>query len=253
MAKVSVYIIAYNEANKIKEAVTSVLWADEVLVVDSFSSDATASLAESLGARVVQIAFEGFGDLRNRAIALCRHEWVFSLDADERCTPAARAEILGLVRSPAAPADAYYVPRKNIFMGRWIRHSGFYPDYRQPQLFKKGCLLFEPDAVHERYKIVSSKKAGYLRSAILQIPFQDFEELLNKANRYSSLGADKLGKEGKSAGLLAAVGHGGWTFIQLYFIKKGFLDGWPGFMIGLGNFIGTFFKYAKLYEKLNRL
>lgn len=248
MSKISVYIIAYNEAQKIEDAITSVLWADEVLVVDSYSTDATAALAEALGAKVVQVGFEGFGDLRNKAISLCAHEWVLSLDADERCTPEAQDEILRIVRSATPQADLFYVPRKNLFMGRWIKYSGFYPDYRQPQLFKKGCLVFEPDAVHERYTIVSQRPAGYLRQAIWQIPFLNFAEMLQKANRYSSLGAEKLKKQGKNAGLLTAFGHGCWTFVQLYFIKKGFLDGWPGFMIGVGNFIGTFFKYAKLYE-----
>ncbi len=251
MAKISVYIIAYNEANKIKEAVESVLWADEVLVADSASSDGTAEIAKSLGAHVVQIPFTGFGELRNKAIEACKHEWIFSLDADERCTSGAREEILAIIRSDSS-ADVYYTPRKNIFMGKWIKQSGFYPDYRQPQLFKKGSLLFKHDAVHERYTIESPKPPGYMQQAIWQIPFRDFSELLHKANRYSTLGAVKLNKQGRRATVFTAAGHGFWTFCQLYFIKRGFLDGWPGFIIAIGNFIGTFFKYAKLYE-LNKV
>lgn len=247
MPLISVYIIAYNEEAKIREAVESVLWADEILVVDSNSSDATAEIAQSLGARVVQVPFKGFGDLRNTAIQHCTHHWIFSLDADERCTAEARDEILSLIDSEK-PLDAYYVPRKNIFMGRWIKHSGFYPDYRQPQLFTKGALLFKDDPVHERYTITSSKAAGFLKNPITQIPFLNFSELLHKANRYSTLGALKLQKEGKKAGVLSAFGHAFWTFCHLYLIKRGFLDGWPGFIIAFGNFIGTFFKYAKLYE-----
>jgi glycosyltransferase involved in cell wall biosynthesis len=121
MAKISAYIIAYNEERNIEAAVKSVLWADEIVVVDSFSSDRTAGIAASLGARVVQVAFEGFGKLRTAAISSTRHEWVFSLDTDERCTEAARDEIRRIVESQDA-RDAYYVPRRNVFMGRWIRH-----------------------------------------------------------------------------------------------------------------------------------
>ncbi len=130
MKKISVYIIAYNEADKICDAINSVLWADEIVVADSYSQDNTVALAEQLGARVIQLPFQGFGDLRNQAMAACSHEWIFSLDSDERCTPEVRDEILTCLHDPQA--DAYYVTRRNFFMGRWIRYSGFYPDYRQP-------------------------------------------------------------------------------------------------------------------------
>jgi glycosyltransferase involved in cell wall biosynthesis len=246
--RISAYIIAFNEAEKIGPAVKSVAWADEIVVADSYSQDATADIAASLGARVVQIPFKGFGDLRNRAMAACTHDWIFSLDSDERCTPEVQHEVLEIVRLPNA-LDAYYIPRKNFFMGRWIRHSGFFPDYRQPQLFRKGVLEFKPDPVHEAYTVLSDKKPGYLKNAIWQIPYKDFQELLHKANRYSSLGAQKLEEKGRDGTMAKAFFHGAWAFIHLYFLKKGLLDGWPGFVIALGNFEGTFYKYAKLTEK----
>ena len=137
MPRITAYIIAYNEAAKIEAAVSSVLWADEVLVADSNSTDNTVALAEALGARVVQVPFHGFGDLRNRTLEHCSHEWIFSLDSDERCTPAARDEILATIAGETAH-DAYLVPRRSYMMGRWITGSGWYPNYRQPQLFKKG-------------------------------------------------------------------------------------------------------------------
>jgi glycosyltransferase involved in cell wall biosynthesis len=247
MKKISVYIIAYNEASKIKDAINSVLWADEIVVVDSHSTDETVDISESLGARVIQVDFQGFGDLRNRAIAACSHEWIFSLDSDERCTREARDEILEKVAFPGK-TEAWYIPRRNFFMGRWIKHSGFYPDYRQPQLFKKGKLVFELDMVHEAYQIVSSAPPGYLKQAIWQVPFKDLEEVLSKANKYSSLGARKLADKGNKGGMGKALGHGLWSFWKLYFLKLGILDGWPGFIIAVGNFEGTFFKYAKLHE-----
>lgn len=247
MSLLSVYIIAYNEEEKIGPAINSVLWADEIVVADSRSKDDTAAIAAGMGARVVQIEFRGFGDLRNRAMEACTHPWIFSLDADERCTPEARDEILGTIADPGA-ADAYYIPRRNFFMGRWIRHSGFYPDYRQPQLFRKGALVFRDDPVHEEYRIVSDTPPGYLKKPIWQFPYKNLEEVVHKANKYSTLGAAKLARKGRHATLSQALLRGMWSFLHMYLLKRGILDGWPGFLIALGNFEGTFYKYAKLHE-----
>ena len=247
MAKISVYIIAYNEADKIAAAVNSVSWADEVVVVDSHSSDHTAMIASELGARVVQLDFEGFGKLRNDAMATCEHDWVFSLDADERCSDAAADEIRRIINSPDA-CDAYYVPRKNWFMGRWIKHCGWYPDYRQPQLFRQGSLMFDSgDEVHEAYEVHGS--IGYMQQAIWQLPFKDLEQVLHKANRYSTLGVDRLQRKGVQASMSKALWRGLWSFIRIYILKRGFLDGWPGFVIAFSNLEGVFYRYAKLYER----
>ncbi|WP_028583065.1 glycosyltransferase family 2 protein [Desulfogranum mediterraneum] len=247
MNKISVYIIAYNEAEKIEAAVNSVLWADEIVLADSYSQDQTAAIAENLGARVVQIPFQGFGDLRNRAMEACSHPWIFSLDSDERCTPEVRDEILASVANPQA--DAYYIPRRNFFMGRWIKHSGFYPDYRQPQLFRQGSLRFkDDDPVHEEYTILSSLPVGYFNHPLWQFPYKNLEEVVHKANKYSTLGAQKLQNRGRRGTMATALARGIWSFLHMYLLKRGILDGWPGFVIALGNFEGTFYKYAKLHE-----
>lgn len=245
MRKISVYIIAYNEADKIPAAINSVLWADEIVLADSQSTDGTDRIAASMGARVVQIPFNGFGDLRNRAMEACSHEWIFSLDTDEQCTPEARDEILGLLAGDPAH-DVYLVPRRNYFMGRWIAHSGWYPNYRPPQLLRKGTLQFDASPVHEQYRLLTEKPEGRLQSAIWQVPFRNLEEVVKKANRYSTLGAAKLA--GKRISMGGAVLHAAWAFVKHYVFKKGFLDGWPGFVIALGNFEGTFYRYAKQYE-----
>lgn len=247
MTQISAYIIAYNEAAKIRDAVESVLWADEIVVADSHSTDGTDRIAARLGARVVQIPFEGFGRLRNRAVAACRGEWIFSLDADERCTPEVRDEILALVAGDPA-ADAYFVPRRNFFMGRWIRHSGWYPNYRQPQLFRRGALTYRDEAVHEGFTLHGERPPGHLDGAIWQFPFRNLEQIQEKAMRYSGLGARRLAAEGRRGGLGRALTHGLWAFVQHYLFKCGCLDGWPGFVIALGNFEGTFYKYAKRLE-----
>jgi len=245
MQKISAYILTFNEAEKIKAAVESVLWADEIVVVDSHSTDGTAEIAAGLGARVVEVAFNGFGDLRNRAIDICRHDWIFSLDADERCTKAVRDEVLALLAG-SPPFEVYRVPRRNYMMGRWIRGSGWYPNFRQPQLFRKGSMRYTFEPVHESYEIVSAKPVGTLRNAIWQFPFRNLEEVIVKVNRYSSLGAAKLTH--KRVSMAGALGHALWSFLKHYVFKLGFIDGWAGFVIAFGNFEGTFYRYAKRYE-----
>ena len=247
MPTISAYIIAFNEAAKIKAAVESVLWADEIVVADSNSTDSTAEIATALGARVVQIPFQGFGELRNRAIEACRGDWIFSLDSDERCTKELRDEILGLIAG--APAhDVYRVPRRNYMMGRWIRGSGWYPNFRQPQLFRNGAMRYRPDLVHEGYEVLTAKPIGTLRHAVWQIPFRNLEEVIHKVDRYSSLGAQKMTH--KKVSMAGAVGHASWAFLKHYFFKRGFVDGWAGFVIAFGNFEGTFYRYAKRYEQM---
>jgi glycosyltransferase involved in cell wall biosynthesis len=246
MQKVSAYILAYNEAEKIADAVSSVLWADEIIVADSGSTDGTADIARGLGARVVQIPFLGFGDLRNRAIAECRYDWVFSLDSDERCTPEVRDEILAILAS-TPPHDAYLVPRRNYMMGRWIKGSGWYPNFRQPQLFRNGAMRYDEGPVHEGYRLITQQPLGVLKNAIWQFPFRNLEEVIAKMNRYSSLGVRKL--SGRRVSMGSALGHGTWAFIKHYLVKRGYRDGWAGFVIALGNFEGTFYRYAKYHEQ----
>jgi len=193
MEKISAYIIAFNEEQKIGQALESVQWADEVLVIDSNSTDNTKQIAEQFGAQIVQVPFAGFGALRNAASDCCSYRWIFSLDADERCTPQVREEIKATINDAAA-RSAYFIPRRNYFMGKWIKYSGWYPDYRQPQLFRKGELRFTDDAVHEGYEV--DGKTACLKHAIWQLPFRDLSELMTKMERYSSLGAAKMGEKG---------------------------------------------------------
>ena len=248
--KVSAYIIAYNEVEKIRDCINSVLWADEIILADSNSTDGTAEVAESMGARVVQIAFNGFGDLRNQAIKACQHEWIFSLDSDERCTEEVRDEILDIISDPSKKHDIYRIPRRNYFMGRWIKHSGWYPNFRQPQLFRNGTMVYTMEPVHEGYVSQSEKPIGVLKNSIWQFPFKNLEEVVHKSNRYSTLGADKLDARGKKATYARALGHGVWAFLKHYIFKRGFLDGWPGFIIALGYFEVTFYRYAKKVEQM---
>ena len=244
--KISVYIIAYNESEKIRDCINSVLWADEIIVADSYSTDGTSEIAEELGAKVFHIPFEGYGNLRNKAISNCNGEWIFSLDSDERCTEDVRDEILTLIED--APLDIYNIPRKNFFMGRWINHSGWYPNFRQPQLFRNGKMSYDLKLVHEGFISFSDKEIGFINNPIWQFPFKNTEEVIYKANRYSTLGVEKLETKGVDGTIIKAFSHGFWSFIKHYILKLGFLDGGPGFVIAFGNFEGTFYRYLKLME-----
>ena len=247
-AKLSVYILAFNEEAKIEDCVKSVTWADEVIVIDSHSTDKTAGIAERLGAKVVQVDFEGFGGIRVAGITHTQHDWILSIDSDERCTPNARQEILEIINSEDAK-DVYYIPRRNIFMGKKIRFCGWYPDYRQPQLFRRGKMSYESkDQVHEGYNILGS--TGYFKESILQIPFLNYSEMIQKLDRYTELGAQKLLSRNKKVSSLNIVIRSMWAFLLTYIIKLGFLDGWRGLVIAFCNMEGTFLKYAKYKELL---
>ena len=156
-----------------------------------------------------------------------------------------RDEILSLLAGPP-PLDVYRVPRRSFMMGRWIRGSGWYPNFRQPQLFRKGSMRYTLEPVHEGYEVLTGKPIGTLQNAIWQFPFRNLAEVLHKANRYSSLGAPKLAD--KRVSMASALGHGLWAFLKHYIFKRGFIDGWAGFVIAFGNFEGTYYRYAKRYE-----
>jgi len=250
MPRISVYIIAFNEADKIEAALRSVTWADEIVVADSGSTDATAEIARRYTARVIQVPFDGFGKLRNDVLAELGGDWIFSLDADERCTAAAADEIRRVAADPGA-CDAYLVPRRNYVFGRWMRHSGYFPDYRQPQLFRRGRLRYTADAVHETYVLDGS--LGVLREPIAQVPFRDLAQMLYKMQRYSTLGVQRLARRGVRPSMWNALLHAAASFLRHYVFKLGMLDGWPGFVIAFANFEGTFYRYAKHLEQQREL
>ena len=248
MPKITAYIIAYNQAEKIEAAVVkrAVGGRSRSWSIPSSTDGTAAARHRARRPASSTCRSTAFGDLRNRALEHCTHDWIFSLDSDERCTEAVRDEILGL--STGQPAhDVYLVPRRSYMMGRWISGSGWYPNYRQPQLFRKGAMRYTLEPVHEGYENLTGKPLGLLKNAVWQFPFRNLEEVIEKMNRYSSLGVPKLA--GKRVSMASALGHGLWSFVKHYIFKRGFLDGWAGFVIAFGNFEGTFYRYAKRYEE----
>ena len=246
MSKLSVYVIAYNDEPNMRACLESVAWADELIVVDSHSTDATEKISREFTDKVFQHEFKGFGQLRNEAVAHTTHDWVFSLDTDERATPEIRDEIRQtLERGPEA--DAYFVPRRNYFLGRWIRHCGWYPDYRQPQLFRKSRMRYREELVHEGFELEG--RAGYLKAHILQYPFRDIDHYLTKMDRYSDLMARQMVEQGRRFRTHQLVTHPLFTFLKMYLGRAGFLDGMPGLILSGLYAYYTFVKYAKLWER----
>ncbi|HEY9459216.1 MAG TPA: glycosyltransferase family 2 protein [Paralcaligenes sp.] len=238
----SVIIIVKNESRHIGECIDSVAFADEIIVVDSGSSDDTCAIARAKGALVTQTAdWPGFGRQKNRALDLATKDWVLSVDADERVTPELAQEIQRTLQNPRA--DAYKISRLSNFQGRWIRHSGWWPD-RVLRLFKRGAARFSNDIVHE--SVQSSRPAALLSAHFLHYPYADMESLIAKMNRYSSDAASVMHDQGKTASPLGAAGHALWTFIRIYLVRRGFLDGKEGFVLAVTAAAGNFFRYGKL-------
>ena len=256
-ATLSVIIITLNEAAHIGECIDSVSFANEIVVVDSGSTDATREIAKEKGAKVVLTEdWPGFGRQKNRALDLATCDWVLSIDADERVTPELEQEVLAVLtvagsaqttqNASAAPADlatAYRIARLSNFGGRWIRHSGWWPDHVL-RLFKRGTARFKDVAVHE--SVITDSPVATLNSHFLHYPYASLEQFIAKINHYSSEAAAMMHARGKRTSVLGAWGHATWTFIRIYLLRKGFLDGKEGFILAVMAASGSFFRYTKL-------
>ncbi|HEX4984463.1 MAG TPA: glycosyltransferase family 2 protein [Burkholderiales bacterium] len=238
----SVVIIARNEQASIARCLESVAWADEVVVLDSGSTDDTVRICREHGARVHETDWPGFGPQKNRALGCATGDWVLSLDADEWVTPALRDEIVRTV-SRSGDVRAYRMPRSSSFCGRFMRHSGWWPDH-VVRLFRRGAARFSDDAVHER--VIVDGPVATLREPLMHETFVDLEEMLGKMNSYSSLSARDMRRAGRRAGLAGAVVRAAWAFVRTYFLRAGFLDGREGFMLAVATAEGTYYRYAKL-------
>ncbi|HLP97580.1 MAG TPA: glycosyltransferase family 2 protein [Sideroxyarcus sp.] len=238
----SVILITKNEAANIRACLESVAWADEIIVVDSGSSDDTVAICKELGAQVHVHDWPGFGVQKNRALGYATKDWVLSLDADERVTPELRGDIERILSDTQA-ANAYLVPRLSNYCGRFMRHSGWYPDLL-PRLFTRGKARFSDDLVHER--LIVEGATGELRGLLLHYAFDDLEEVLHKVNQYSTAGAAMMQKRGRQASLTGAVVRGLWSFFRTYILRGGILDGREGFMLAVSNAEGTYYRYLKL-------
>ncbi len=244
--KLSVFVLTYNEKDKITDCLESVKWADEVVVLDSFSTDGTVEICRKYTNKIVQKKFEGFGKLRNDAIAECSNDWVLSIDSDERCTEELKNEVLGLLEK-GPDADAYYVPRKSHFMGKWIRHCGWYPDYRQPQFFNRKKMKYTEQLVHETFELNGT--LSRLKGHALEFPFLNLDQYLRKMERYSALRAEEMSASGKKFKAHNVIINPLAMFFRMYIAKRGFLDGVHGLVLSSLYAYYTALKYIKLWEK----
>jgi glycosyltransferase involved in cell wall biosynthesis len=240
--QLTVIVITRNEQANIEDCLKSVAFADEIIVLDNASTDRTADLARSLGARVyVTQDWPGFGSQKNRALAFATGDWVLSIDADERATPELRQEVLEIIQKKN-DVQAYRFSRRSRYCGQFMLHSGWSPDW-VIRLFRRGDAHFSDDLVHE--KLLVQGVVGELKSPLLHLSFPDFESVLEKANRYSTAGAQAMRLRGQTATLSGAVAHGLWAFVRTYILRRGFLDGQMGLALAISNAEGTYYRYAK--------
>jgi glycosyltransferase involved in cell wall biosynthesis len=242
--KVSVTIITLNEAEQVAAAIDSAAWADEILLVDSGSTDGTPDIARAKGVTVLGREWSGYVDQKNFAAERASYDWIFSLDADERIPPALATEIRALVaREP--PMRGYRVPRVAHYMGRWIRTTDFYPDY-QTRLYDRRTGRWNGKYVHESVRV--DGPIGQLQNELEHYSYRDLRDQLERINRYSTLSALKMRDGGRRAGLLDLMVQPPAAFLRNYVLRRGFLDGTAGFTISVMNTYYVFLKFAKLWE-----
>jgi glycosyltransferase involved in cell wall biosynthesis len=243
MPRLSVVVITRNEILNIGACLRSVAFADEVVVVDSGSTDGTQEVARAVGAKVIAAPdWPGFGPQKNRALAAATGEWVFSIDADEQVTPELAASIASAMEG--GQHDAWALNRRSNYCGQYMAHSGWYPD-RVTRLFRRGSARFSDDIVHER--VVCDGPVGRLAGDLLHNSMPHFESVIDKLDRYSTAGALALSAKGVKGSLGKALGHGWWAFMRTYVLKLGFLDGRLGLALAISNAEGTYYRYMKLW------
>ena len=243
MLKLSATIITFNEERNVARVIESLRCCDEVLVLDSGSHDRTVEVASKLGARVVESSWHGYAAQKNIAAELASYDWVLSLDADESLSEALEAEIWQIKKN-GPNFHGYTVPRLAQYLGRWILHSGWYPD-RKVRLFDRRKARWVGEFVHESVKVEGP--VGHLNSNLLHFTCDSLSEHLRSIDRYTTLAAQEMVARGESADLARLLFDPPWTFFQTYVLRAGFLDGFEGvaiaYMAGFYNFV----KYAKAH------
>lgn len=246
--RLSAIVITKNEAANIAACLDSVAFCDERIVVDSGSQDDTVKIATAAGAQVVTHAWAGFGPQKNFALSLARGDWVLSIDADERVSPALAGEILTAI--DGAQADAYEFARLSTFLGRPMRHSGWFPDYVL-RLFRRDRARFSDNLVHER--VLCSGRVGRLTAVLDHHPVRRIEDAIARVDSYSTAGAQMLVASGRRVSFASGMTHGLWSFLRAYIWRLGFLDGREGFLLAVANAEGTYYRYMKAwFARLHR-
>jgi glycosyltransferase involved in cell wall biosynthesis len=238
----SAIIITRNEEANIAACLDRLAFCDERVVVDAGSTDRTAAIAADKGARVVHHDWQGFGVQKNFALSLARGEWVLSIDADERVSPALAREIERAVAD--GRADGYEIPRLSSFVGREMSHSGWFPDHVL-RLFRRGKARFSDDLVHER--VICEGTVARLGEQLQHYSVTRLEEAISRVDRYSTAGAAMMIAAGRRVSFASGITHGLWSFFRAYVLRLGFLDGREGFLLAVANAEGTYYRYMKAW------
>lgn len=247
--KLSVVIPTFNEAENIADCLDSVLWADEVIVVDSFSTDSTAQICKNYGVKVIEHEYVNSASQKNWILPQVSNRWVLIVDADERVTDSLRDEILSLLNS-GTESDGYWIRRRNCFMGREIRHCGWERD-KVLRFFDRTKGRYEEKHVHA--EVVLQGSVGFLKSHLLHDSYRDFSAYLTKLDRYSDWGSQDAARRGKSGVIAKLLFRPPARFFRMYVLQLGFLDGVQGFMLCVLAAVSVFMKYAKLWRLLRRV
>ncbi len=245
MMPLSVAIVTLNEADRIKDCLETVSFADEVLVVDSGSRDDTVKIAESFGCRIIVQEWLGYSRQKQYAVNQCSNDMVLILDADERLLKETAEGIQQIIRMPEPEVVSYRFLRKNILHGRWIRHCGWWPD-RVVRLVNRRKGNFNDNLVHEGW--ISHGPVKNLDLCIEHYSFRHYADMIKKLQDYSTLAAQEMRQQGRHAAFWTPFSHGLWMFIRTYFLERGLLEGFDGLMISVLNAGGSLMKYAKLRE-----
>lgn len=239
----SLVVITKNEENNIERCIKSVTFASDILVLDSDSTDGTRQAAEKAGARVIVEEWRGFGKQKQRATELAKFDWILNLDADEVLSPELCLEIEQKFNALDEKAG-YEMPRKSFHMNRWINHGGWYPD-RQKRLYNRKFSKWTEKEIHE--KVISEREAR-LQSDIQHYVFENLASQIETNNRYSTLQAEEAFKNGQRFSILKLIFKPKSKFLETYILKRGFLDGLPGFVIAVGAAYSVFLRHAKIWE-----
>lgn len=237
-------VITLNEERNLPRCLESLRWVDEIVVVDTSSADRTQEIAKSFGARVIDEKWRGYGAQKNFAMEQCKSDWVLNVDADEAVTPELRAEIEAEISS-SRPAAGYYVARKTFYLGRWIRHGGWYPNYVTRLCRRTEARWSEPQ-VHEALQIRGEVR--HLANPLLHYTFRDIAHQVTTNVRYARQGAEEMLRRGARPSILKLIGKPLGKFLETYLLKRGFLDGLPGFVISVNAAHSMFLKHAFLIE-----
>jgi glycosyltransferase involved in cell wall biosynthesis len=244
LPRLSAIIIVLNEADNIAACLDALSFCDERIVVDGGSADTTVHIAQGKGARVVSHPFEGFGAQKGLALSLATGEWVLSIDADERVSPALAEEIRNTIGGGGA--DCYELSRRSTFCDRIMNHSAWSPDYVL-RLFRRDMAYFSSDLVHER--VICNGTVSRLSQPLMHHPVRRLEDALSRMDRYSTAGAEQLTAAGKNVSFMSGISHGLWSFFRTYVLRAGFLDGREGFLLAVANAEGTYYRYMKAWLK----